>query len=112
MILNVGVLTANKMKLGFEARSQNTRIIGFIRQILIHGIVLYEISMLISELTRSLKTKRKYIWATNLRVNKQLGVEEEYLLIRYFPDCINILGSSNMLTNGLRLKSLCKFITN
>ena len=40
------VLTANKMKLGFEARSQNTRIIKFIRQILIHGIVLYEISML------------------------------------------------------------------
>ena len=46
MILNVGVLTTNKMKLGFEARSQNTRIIEFIRQILIHGIVLYEISML------------------------------------------------------------------
>ena len=81
IILNLGVRTANKMKLGFEARSQNTRIVKFIRQLLLSG-------------------------------NKQLGVEEEYLLIIYFPDCINILRSSNMLTNGLRLKSLCKLITN
>ena len=69
VILNLGVRTANKMKLGFEARSQNTRIVKFIRQIF-------------------------------FRVNKQLGVEEDYLLIRYFPDCINIVRSSNMLTNG------------
>ena len=53
----MGVRTANKIKLGFEARSQNTRI--------------YPSNFVI-------------------RVNKQLGVEEEYLLIRYFPDCINI----------------------
>ena len=33
IILNLGVRTANKMKLGFEARSQNTRIVKFIRQI-------------------------------------------------------------------------------
>ena len=40
IILNLWVRTANKIKLDFEARSQNTRLIKFIRQILIHGDVL------------------------------------------------------------------------
>ena len=40
MIQNLELLTANNMKMGFDARSQNMRLIKFIRKILIHGGVL------------------------------------------------------------------------
>ena len=40
---NLELLTANKMKLGFDARSQNMRLIKCIRQICINGGVLLDL---------------------------------------------------------------------